>query len=185
MTAPESKTCALCGETKPLEDYFRCSRNADGRMWRCKLCVRAKQRTYNIDVERERQQKTACWAAYYARNGDAIRARYNQWARDNPDRKRASRNPELMRQDNERRRSRLLDAFIEDVPFDLILRRDLGVCGICRQPIMETTIELDHVFPLVAGGTHEPNNVQLAHRSCNRRKATKVNFTLVDAATMP
>ena len=76
-----------------------------------------------------------------------------------------------MRQDRERRRARLLDAFVEDVLLDAIILRDQGLCGICSDPIMGP-LELDHIVPLAAGGTHEPDNVQLAHRSCNRRKGT-------------
>jgi 5-methylcytosine-specific restriction endonuclease McrA len=118
------------------------------------------------------------WAAYYKANRETLLARTNAWARENPDKKRAARDPEGMLLDAARRRARKRDAFVEDVPFDFILQRDLGVCGICQQQILDADIHLDHIVPLAAGGRHERSNVQLAHAACNLRKFTSVNFTL-------
>jgi 5-methylcytosine-specific restriction endonuclease McrA len=33
---------------------------------------------------------------------------------------------------------------------------------------------MDHIVPFAAGGTHEPANVQLAHRVCNSRKGARL-----------
>lgn len=118
----------------------------------------------------------AAWAEWFAENGEArremLRAVYD------PAERRLQRNPEQSRRDRERRRARMLDAYVEDTPFDDVLLRDCGVCGICHEPIMENTIEIDHVIPLAQNGEHSMKNVQLAHRSCNRRKAARVDFTL-------
>lgn len=38
----ELKICNGCGQTKPLTDYQRCSKNRDGRTGTCKECVHAK-----------------------------------------------------------------------------------------------------------------------------------------------
>ena len=32
---------------------------------------------------------------------------------------------------------------------------------------------IDHIIPISKGGTHQWNNVQLAHRKCNRMKSNK------------
>lgn len=44
-----------------------------------------------------------------------------------------------------------------------------GLCGLCKGEL-RGPVEVDHVVPLSKGGKHEEGNVQLAHRSCNRRK---------------
>ena len=46
----------------------------------------------------------------------------------------------------------------------VILARDGGVCWRCGGPGAD---EVDHVVPLVHGGTSEPGNLRAAHKSCN------------------
>jgi formylmethanofuran dehydrogenase subunit E len=131
----------------------------------------ASKKRYNA---RNAEARAAYWADYYARKGDEVRAK--RGAKYDPDKKRATRNPEQSRLDRERRRARLLNAYVEDTPFDAVLQRDEGICGICDEPIMEATVELDHIIPLAAGGTHEMKNVQIAHRACNRRKWKRSDY---------
>lgn len=196
------KLCKKCGEEKPLDGFYVDRRSPTGVTSACKECCRAsnkrwrdkhpaKQRAASDEWKRRNPDRVRIhqrnhqfgegrdkylakrkryrerhasklaleWAAYYEENREAVLA---------------SKDPEKRRLARERYRMRLLDAFVENVPFDVILVRDQGYCGICGEPIMEPTIELDHIVPLAAGGTHEPNNVQLAHRACNRRKGAKV-----------
>lgn len=51
-----------------------------------------------------------------------------------------------------------------------ILERDGDLCGLCGGPIDPADYHVDHIVPISLGGADEPNNVQLAHPSCNRRK---------------
>lgn len=53
----------------------------------------------------------------------------------------------------------------------------IGYCGICDEPLGEFT-ELDHIKPLSRGGRHVADNLQLTHRSCNRKKRNQIGFTL-------
>lgn len=118
--------------------------------------------------ERHAEKLKQRWADWYALNADRVAARSK--ANYDPEKKRAERTPEQSRKDREKRRARLLNAYVEDTPFDAVLQRDEGRCGICGDPIMEATIELDHIIALATGGMHEMSNVQLAHLACNRRK---------------
>jgi 5-methylcytosine-specific restriction endonuclease McrA len=127
-----------------------------------------------------RERNPTAWHDWFDANRDEAIERRR--ARYDPEKKRASRTPERTRIDRDRRRARMLAAFVEDVYFDDVMLRDEGRCGICGKPITEDTIELDHIVPLAAGGRHELKNVQLAHRACNRRKGTKVNYDLRDVA---
>lgn len=63
-----------------------------------------------------------------------------------------------------------------------LARRDGTDCGICHQPIDMTLARadgldcpsVDHVLPRSLGGSHEPENLQLAHLVCNMRKSDRV-----------
>lgn len=64
-------------------------------------------------------------------------------------------------------------AFVAAVDARSIYERDSGICGICKKPIAFEEISLDHIMPISRGGTHEPNNVQIAHMPCNSRKGNR------------
>ena len=69
-----------------------------------------------------------------------------------------------------------------------IYERDGWVCQLCGLPVDREVDPsrgadaptIDHVIPVSLGGGDVPENVQLAHRSCNARKGTKV--TVADTA---
>jgi 5-methylcytosine-specific restriction endonuclease McrA len=43
-------------------------------------------------------------------------------------------------------------------------------CPYCHAPVLAGQLwELDHATPVKFGGTDQPGNLRLAHRSCNRR----------------
>jgi 5-methylcytosine-specific restriction endonuclease McrA len=61
-----------------------------------------------------------------------------------------------------------------------VLRRGKPPCGICGQDIDYTLPHLDpgefvvdHIIPLARGGLDELENLQPAHRHCNRVKSDK------------
>jgi len=49
------------------------------------------------------------------------------------------------------------------------------LCGICGKPILSfEDCEVDHIIPYSKGGTTTPDNAQLTHRNCNRKKRDKI-----------
>jgi len=61
-----------------------------------------------------------------------------------------------------------------------IFERDGWVCGICHEPVDPNlkkpdpgAVELDHVIPIVKGGSHTRANVQTSHARCNRLKGIR------------
>lgn len=56
---------------------------------------------------------------------------------------------------------------------DAIYDRDGWICQICKRPVIRGEESLDHIVPLSRGGSHEPRNVQLAHRQCNRVRSNR------------
>lgn len=60
--------------------------------------------------------------------------------------------------------------------------RDAGICQLCGIPIKRElykwphplSLSIDHVFPVSRGGTHDIDNLQIAHLDCNMRKSAKI-----------
>lgn len=62
-----------------------------------------------------------------------------------------------------------------------IYERDGFVCQLCDGPVDLTlpwtdrwSATLDHIVPYSLGGPDDPENLRLAHRSCNSRRGVKV-----------
>jgi len=62
-----------------------------------------------------------------------------------------------------------------------LFNRDGGICKLCKRPVnprlrvphpMAATV--DHIIPVIHGGTHDHSNTQLAHFRCNCRKGSKL-----------
>lgn len=72
-----------------------------------------------------------------------------------------------------------------------LIKRDNNICALCGKPCDlydyeitdigtmisgENYPSIDHIIPLSKGGLHQWNNVQLAHRKCNREKGNGENI---------
>lgn len=55
---------------------------------------------------------------------------------------------------------------------DAIYIRDKGVCHLCHRKVKREHATADHLVPRVHGGSDNPDNLSLAHRSCNSRRHT-------------
>jgi len=54
-----------------------------------------------------------------------------------------------------------------------IISRDQGRCHICGARCRPDEVTLDHLIPLAEGGTHAPENLRVAHLSCNTSKGAR------------
>lgn len=198
------KTCTKCGVTQPLESFYSDKSRESGKHPWCRTCVlhkraawyernrevnlayQAEWRAKNAEkkkagdaawVARNRERKRAVDAAYRKRNRARIDAQIEAWRKANPERFK-----DIQRNAKARRRLAEDEQRTGTVRFRDILQRDLGVCGICNAQILDNRIELDHVVPLSLGGAHGPENVQIAHAACNRRKSNLPDFRLPEAA---
>jgi 5-methylcytosine-specific restriction endonuclease McrA len=52
-----------------------------------------------------------------------------------------------------------------------ILRRDHGICHICKRPGAD---QVDHLTPVSMGGTDDPSNLAAAHARCNNERGNRV-----------
>ena len=77
------------------------------------------------------------------------------------------RNTTRVRILRERRRFRLLAAFVEDVAVEVLVERDHDRCGICGKAVPVSERSVDHILPLSKGGLHSYANTRLTHLRCN------------------
>lgn len=87
----------------------------------------------------------------------------------------------------ERRNRQLKEAFVEEVSYDEVYKRDKGICMICGLPVVQDKFAdnnwsgtIDHIVPLSMKGEHSMRNCQLAHRVCNSLKSTDGNGFRID-----
>ena len=80
-----SKTCTKCGETKPLDDFYRDKTGAGGRRPDCKECVREYKRSYH---EENRDKRLEYSRRYHEENRDKIRERKRRYYEENRDKER-------------------------------------------------------------------------------------------------
>ena len=73
-----------------------------------------------------------------------------------------------------------------------IQARDGNDCSICGLPVPKNTprlhplaAEVDHIVPIARGGTHNPKNLALAHKTCNIAKGDKGGWRRDPAEIQP
>jgi 5-methylcytosine-specific restriction endonuclease McrA len=74
---------------------------------------------------------------------------------------------------NAKRRAAAYTSVVEDVSRDEIIARDGQSCYLCGKEVSIHDLTLDHVLALANGGSHTPDNIRIAHRSCNSKKGTR------------
>ncbi len=192
------KTCSKCREVKPPEEFYRASKEKDGRQSSCKECTKqyyrdnraafiAKARTWeqaNPEKVREKQKR---WAAsergkeksreksrrYYARHREERREEWKAQKRAYRERAR-----HIFNQHQARRRALTRGATVDRVDYAAILERDDWHCYLCSMPIEPGNVHFDHVIPLSKGGAHSNENIRATHAHCNLRKNNRLISSL-------
>lgn len=193
---PETKVCTKCREEKPTSEFYAATKG--GFRYLCKLCYReinnAKRRAnpekhravnlkyyYDNKDELNQLRRDVLWPKYYEENKGA-RQDYRQ-------NRRAAHLSEVKAREREaarRRRARKLDNGFEFYTEEDIFDRWGTDCHICGEPVdleapraagvvgWELGLHLDHVVPLVAGGSDTIENVKPAHGLCNLKKSKSI-----------
>jgi 5-methylcytosine-specific restriction endonuclease McrA len=47
------------------------------------------------------------------------------------------------------------------------------MCGLCGEPVERERVHIDHILPVVRGGTNALSNLQVSHDTCNMRKGAR------------
>ena len=177
----KTKTCTKCKDKKLIQDFTKNKKSIDRlRSW-CKGCENMYQRRYRrtpvgkISIqktERKRsqtdQRKTV--RAKYARSdkGRIAQAQYRQ----------SSKGKAATQKASHLRRARLVNVKSEEFDPREVLERDNYICQLCgrktrpdfKNPNHSLYPNLDHIVPLIKGGSHIKLNTQCLCRQCNVEK---------------
>lgn len=193
LVGSRSSTCTECGATFEVPGQRgrvpqRCAPCTEGAKraalveWRKanpEKYAAQQERVTPVDPEVMRARSRAWYAANKAQAAKARRAAYlkNREARLAYTMEYKRRNRAHATELENRRRARKLAQFVAPVDPQEIWERDGGACQLCGEPITDPKQRsIDHIIPISRGGTHEPANVQLAHRVCNSRKGNRLQM---------
>lgn len=157
------------GTAEQLEELREKSR-VKARLWW--------ERNKHREDVKERNRRTT--REYAMKNPEKYREAIKQWEKNNPEavkkikRKWVEKNPEKVRQirvaSEATRRARKKSAgCMSTQELRDIKAKAKGRCFYCGR---RRKLTFDHVVPIAAGGTHAPDNLVMACKSCNSRKGT-------------
>lgn len=103
--------------------------------------------------------------AYRKANAERTAERQRKWHQEHPERARLTQS---------RRRSRMTGAGGTYTENDIAVMYDqqAGLCAGCSKDLNQK-YEIDHIVPVLLGGSSWPDNLQLLCRTCNRSKGHK------------
>lgn len=134
----------------------------------------AKRYAANIEYNRA---KSAAWyaanreyaraknAAYYVVNNERCRANSAEMRKSNPEQTR-------IYSQNRRARERAAGGTLSTGLAAKLFKLQRGKCACCGFPLGDN-YHLDHIMPLVLGGTNTDDNIQLLRKLCNQKKHAK------------
>lgn len=197
----ELKRCCACKEIKDISEFWRNRTSSDGLTSKCKICMKEYMKKYNkensdkareymkkynkananklkeyrkkyniANSDKQRKYMKEYNKKYYEQNSDKIKESVHKWNADNLDKIR-----EYHRKAEHIRRARI--ASVEGdrtITFELVYKRNNGICQICSHECTKEDGSIDHIVPISREGTHTWDNVQLAHLRCNIIKGTKI-----------
>lgn len=136
MPATDYKECRKCGESKPLEDFYRDRSKKDGRGSYCKECGRS----YARDWRRKNPERTAeNWKRWHEQNPERMAEWRKQWNQENR---------ELLskiwrdRSERDREKVKARSAVQDAVRTGKILKPD--ACEGCAEPIAPSELQGHH-----------------------------------------
>lgn len=189
----EEKKCPSCGETKPVEEFYKNTARRDGFTCYCKECVKTANNKYNREHSKERLDYQQVWKA---NNREYVRKREAQYRKDKPEliaakeKRYRERHPEKLQEKGRNYRRARPEYFLSKVQerralevsggdgtvtaelLRILLDQQEGKCGYCRAELKEK--HLDHIVPLTRGGLHTANNVHWTCPKCNQSKGNKL-----------
>lgn len=188
MQSQFTKTCARCGEGKPLDAFYRDSRRRDGRYPRCKDCVKAHQKTWRKGYyQANKATVDAACRAYHLANRKAELERKARYRREHLEVNREAvqryraKNPEKAAAVGRNYRARLARAAGTHTATDVQRKYEeqRGECYWCGAAL-DGVYHVDHVIPISKGGGNGPGNICCACPSCNLSKCDKMPWEFSD-----
>ncbi len=147
-------------EAQPLENFGRSKRHKSGYNTKCKACVARHFREVRATPEGKERSRIAT-RKYAKANPEVQRAKVARWKKKNMNKVLA---------DNERRRLKKNNQFVEDVNRTTLWKRDKGLCQRCKISVPLDAYHMDHIWPVSRGGVHSYANTQVLCETCNSIK---------------
>jgi 5-methylcytosine-specific restriction endonuclease McrA len=197
------KVCTKCGQEFPAtrEFFYRNALGRNGLNPQCKQCkaayasseeARERNRLRTLENPQKNRDRAHKWALehpeenrlranrWYKANREKALARDRQRKIDHPEetRARARRtallHPETVAASSRNRKARARNAEGSHTGADVIeqYNRQKGKCYYCGKQVGKD-YQVDHVIPLVLGGSNYPSNLVIACPQCNRAKSAK------------
>lgn len=190
------KRCQTCKQIKSIAQFSRRKTASDGLRSSCKYCDKSYHDKYRSDPETVARE-LATSRAWKERNPDRVLAYSREWAKENPERKRQlKRRWHLAHREEENTKSRIKvreweianrercrtrlrlrramergaeGSHTEDQWLQLVAFLDHR-CACCHK---KKKLSLDHIKPVIWGGSHYLANVQPLCRRCNSEKGDR------------
>ena len=146
-------------------------KNSTNILERCRIW-----RQDNIERNKETKRK------YYQDHSDEIKRKTLLWQKQNPERanknasKWAREHPEQRKLASLRRRVVEMNAEGDFTigEWDLLKKQYGYTCPCCDRKEPEISLTIDHIIPLIKGGSNYIENIQPLCQSCNSSKNTKI-----------
>jgi len=193
------KKCKLCGKKKKLTEFYKDKKAPDELFYTCKQCElnRSHEWWESHKDDNDRPRRLEVKKKYYRNNKARLDEVNKQWAKDNPEKRRAilqrsylkspekfgersdkwrSENPDKARSIWFTRRAREsgADGKITAKEWRELKKKYNYACLCCSRREPEIKLTLDHVVPLVKGGKNIISNGQPLCQSCNSKKGTRI-----------
>ncbi len=119
--------------------------------------------------------------ADYLRNRDKRRAATKQWRENNLefarelDRRKRAANPEQYRTYKRNAKARRKNALGSHTGEDVIaiFKAQKGKCAYCRDSLPKAGFHVDHIYPIILGGSNNRTNLQVTCAGCNLSKQAR------------
>ena len=171
------KTCTKCKIEKDLSDFSKASKKPGGLRFQCKSCD-MKYNKANSEKISEYQKN------YYMKTAEYSAERKRKYHHENRDRIAAKRkiyrseNSEMLTisKRNERAKRRKAEGKHTLEEIQKILEMQKFMCANCNAKLVKSgknKYHVDHIMPLIKGGSNWPDNLQCLCPTCNLRKNAK------------
>jgi hypothetical protein len=158
-----TKLCPSCRQWKVFGEFRKEARSKDGLGGTCKACLGKRDK---IRYEKVKPRQAALMRDWYSKNKDAAIKRMKRWFKNNPGKR--------MTYSHTRRARKIGDGGkITPTEWNELKERYNYTCLCCKRREPEIRLSLDHVKPLVIGGSNTIGNAQPLCRPCNSRKGRK------------